>query len=155
MRNSENGKILKTKSPSKEKGAGSEKLEMRREAREKLPPFPEPKPGEDISTGQLTEESLETEATDEGIESADLEEICGTIWVCLYQIGGLIRKDFEPLTDGVRKLLEPPSARLAKKYHVEKMMNDEIMLAGILGVDVTKRLLKKPKAKPKEEVKKK
>jgi len=146
MRNSENGKILKTKSPSKEKGAGSEKLEMRREAREKLPPFPEPKPGEDISTGSPMEEDLPTEE----IQPVDLEEICGNIWVCLYQLGGLIRKDFKPLSSTEKKLLAPPSARLAVKYHIETYMNDEIMLAGLLGVSITGRLIT---SKPKEEKK--
>lgn len=140
MKNLENGKITKTKNPLKEKGGGKEKLEMRKEAREKLPPFPEPKPGEDILTGSSMEEDLPSD----DIQPVDLEEICGNIWVCLYQIGGLLKKDFKPLSSSVRKLLEPPSARLAKKYHIENAMSDELLLAGILGVDITGRFLKKP-----------
>jgi len=147
MKNQENGKILKTKSPSKNKGGGSEKLEMRKEAREKLPPFPEPKPGEDISSGGLTDEGGE-EAIDD-IQPVDLEKICGDIWVLFYQLGGILKKGFEPLALDTRKLLEPVSARLAKKYHVESYMKDEVMLAGILGIDISKRFLKKPKEEKK------
>ena len=145
MKKEDNGKILKTKPPKGEKSATSEKLELRKEARKKLPPFPEPKPGEDISSGSPMEEDLPSD----DIQPVDLEEICGNIWVCLYQIGSLLKKDFEPLTPTVKKLLAPPYARLAKKYHVEKMMSDELMLAGILGVDITGRLLKKPKEEKK------
>ena len=141
-----NGEILKTKPPKGEKSATSEKLEMRKEARKNLPGFPEPKKGEDISNGLSTEENLQSP---DDIQPVDLEEICGNIWVCVYQIGALLKKDFEPLTPTVKKLLAPPSARLAKKYHVEKMMSDELMLAGILGVDITGRFLKKPKEEKK------
>lgn len=120
-----------------------EKLEQRKEAREKLPPFPEPKPGEDISTGSPMEEAEEKVGD---YEVVDLEETCGNLWVVLYQLGGILKKGFEPLTPDVKNLLAPPTARLAKKYHVETYMKDELMLAGILGIDLSKRLLKKPKA---------
>jgi len=147
MKKEENNEVLKTRPPKGEKAASSEKLEMRREARKNLPGFPKPKPGEDISSGGAIDE-VEEEAIDE-IQPVDLEEICGNIWVCLYQLGGLLKKDFKPLSSTEKKLLAPPSARLAKKYKVEKAMNDEVMLLGILGVSITGRLIKTPKEEKK------
>ena len=147
MKKEENGEILKTKPPKGEKSATSEKLEMRKKAREKLPSFPEPKPGEDISSGGAIEEGGDAPVDD--IQPVDLEKICGDIWVLLYKLGGVLKKDFEPLTPDVKKILSPVSARLAEKYHVESYMKDEVMLAGILGIDLTTRLMKKPKEEKK------
>ena len=111
-------------------------------AREKKPPYPYPiEEKEDISTGSQTEENEKEEK-----HSLDLEEICGNLWVVLYQLGGVLRKGFEPLTDNVKNLLAPPSARCAVKYHVESYMKDEFLILGILGIDISKRLMaKKPK----------
>jgi len=148
MKKEENGEILKTKPPKGEKSATSEKLEMRKEARKKLPGFPEPKPGEDISSGGLTDEGGDAPIDDE-IQPVDLEEICGDLWTCLYQLGGVLRKGFEPISASEKKLLSPVSARLAQKYHIESYMKDEVMLAGILGVSLSKRLLKKPEEEKK------
>lgn len=117
---------------------------------EKKPPFPflvEEK--EDSSTGSQTEEK--TEETD----SLELEKICGNLWFVLYQLGGILKKGFEPLTDDVKNLLAPPSARMAVKYHVQDYMKDEFLLLGILGIDISKRLIKKkPKEKEEEWTKK-
>jgi len=147
MKKEEKEQVLKTKPPKGEKAETSEKLEMRKEKRKNLPGFPKPKPGEDILNGGAIDD-IEEEATDD-IQPVDLEKICGDIWVLLYKLGGVLKKDFEPLTPDVKKLLSPVSARLAEKYHVESYMKDEVMLAGILGIDLTTRLMKKPKEEKK------
>ena len=147
MKKEEKEQVLKTKPPKGEKAETSEKLEMRKEKRKNLPGFPKPKPGEDISSGGLTEEGGD-ESTDD-IQPVDLEEICGDLWTCLYQLGGVLRKGFEPISASEKKLLSPVSARLAQKYHIESYMKDEVMLAGILGVSLSKRLLKKPEEEKK------
>lgn len=79
------------------------------------------------------------------IDSLELEEICGNLWVVLYQLGGILKKGFEPLTDNVKKLLEPPTARIAVKHHFETYMKDEFLLLGILGIDISRRLMVKKK----------
>lgn len=114
---------------------------------EKKAPFPyppEPEEKEDISTGSPTEEKKEE------TDSLGLEEICGNLLVLLYQLWGIAQKGIEPLTENTKNLASPPMARLAVKYHVGDKINDEIMLAGILGVDVTKRLIELNKKKKKE-----
>ena len=118
---------------------------------EKKPPYPFPiEEKEDSSIGSQTEEKEAEE--EEG--SLYLEEICGNLWVILYQLGGILKKGFEPLSNDTKKLLEPPSARLAKKYHAETLMKDEFLLLGILGIDISRRLMvKKPKEAKKEEKK--
>jgi len=108
---------------------------------EKKPPWKFPIEEEDSSTGSQTEEKAEE------TDSLELEEICGNLWVVLYQLGGILRKGFTPLTEGTKKLLSPPTARCAKKYHVESYMKDELLILGILGVDISARLIRK---KPKE-----
>lgn len=122
---------------------------------EKKPPwkFPLENIREDTSTGSQTEEK--TEEKTEETDSLELEEICGNLWFVLYQLGGILKKGFEPLTDDVKNLLAPPSARMAVKYHVQDYMKDEFLLLGILGIDISKRLIrKKPKEKEEEWTKK-
>ena len=99
-------------------------------------------------TGSQTEENQK-----EKIDSFELEEICGNLWVVLYQLGGILKKGFEPLTNDTKNLLSPPSARIAKKIHIENYLSDEVLILGILGIDISKRLIKK-KPKEKEEEKK-
>ena len=98
--------------------------------------------------GSLTEENEKEE-----IQSPDLEEICGNLWFILYQLGGILKKGFEPLTENVKKLLSPPSARIVVKYNVGSYMKDEFLLLGILGIDISKRLMVKKK-EDKKDVKK-
>jgi len=120
-------------------------------AREKKPPYPFPiEEKEDSSTGSQTEENEKEE-----IQSLDLEEICGNLWVVLYQLGGILRKGFEPLTEDVKNLLSPPTARCAVRYHVQDLMKDEFLILGILGIDISKRLIVKKPKKPVEDLKEK
>lgn len=119
---------------------------------EKKPPFPFAPEEEPSSTGSLTAEKVEEK---EGVDSFELEEICGNLWVCLYQLGGMLKKGFEPLTEDVKNLLAPPSARMALKYKVQEYMKDEVLLLGILGIDISKRLLIKKPKKPVEDSKEK
>ena len=111
---------------------------------EKKPPFPFP-PEEEKALTTSSKESSPPGSEEEETDSQYLEEICGNLWYVLYQLGGILRKGFEPLTNNVRKLLEPPSARMAVKYHVETYMKDEFLLLGILGIDISKRLMVKKK----------
>ena len=113
------------------------KVSKGREKKEKWP-FPVEK--EDFSTGPLTEEPEQGK-----INSFELEEICGNLWVVLYQLGGVLKKGFEPLTDNEKNLLSLPSARIAVKYHVQDYMKDEFLLLGILGISISKRLIVKKK----------
>ena len=108
-----------------------------------LPEFP-PEEG-DISTGSPMEES------EEKISSPELEEICGNIMVVLFQIWGIIQKGIEPLKESEKKLISPSMARLAVKYHVDEVMNDEIMFLGILGFSVSKRVLEQKKKAKKDD----
>ena len=89
----------------------------------------------------------------EETEAIGLEEVCGNILFVAYQVWGIAQKGIEPLTEDTKNLASPPMARLARKYHLEDKMNDEIMLAGILGVDITKRIIVLNKKKKKEEKK--
>lgn len=107
---------------------------------EKKPPFPFP-PEEEVSLKESSLPGSEEEETS-GLE---LEEICGNLWIVLYQLGGILKKGFEPLTDDVRNLLAPPSARIAKKIHIENYLSDEVLILGVLGIDVSKRLMVKKK----------
>ena len=90
-------------------------------------------------------ETSKDTAGEEETSSLELEEICGNLWVVLYQLGGLLRKGFEPLTNDVKKLLSPPTARIALKYQIQDYMKDEFLLLGILGIDISKRLMVKKK----------
>ena len=81
----------------------------------------------------------------ERIDSLELEGICGNLWVLLYQLGGVLKKGFEPLTNDVKNLLSPPTARCAIKHHVQDYMKDEFFILGILGIDVSRRLMVKKK----------
>ena len=105
---------------------------------EKKPPFKELLPPE-----EKDEPSMKSSEESCPPGSIDLEEICGNLWVVLYQLGGILKKGFEPLTDPVKKLLAPPTARCAIKYDVQTYMKDEFLLLGILGVDISRRLMKK------------
>ena len=113
---------------------------------EKKPPFPFPiEEEEDSSTGSQTEEKTEETEAEEGWQA--LEEICGNFLVVLYQLWGIAQKGIEPLTENTKNLASPPMARLAVKHNLDDKINDEIMLAGILGVDVTKRIIELNKKK--------
>jgi len=93
----------------------------------------------------MSSEPEEEEKEPGQITAIELEEICGNLWVVLYQLGGILKKGFEPLTDNERKLYSPVSARLAIKYHVQDYMKDEFLLAGLLGISLSKRLIVRKK----------
>lgn len=100
---------------------------------EELLPKPEgassESPGGEEESGQIT--------------AIELEEVCGNLWVVLYQLGGILKKGFEPLTENEKKLYSPVSARLAVKYHVQDYMKDEFLLLGLFGISISKRLIVK------------
>lgn len=112
---------------------------------EEKPPFPFEPEKEETTKEESSTEPSPPGSEEEEADSQYLEEICGNLWFVLYQLGGILKKGFEPLTDDVRKLLEPPSARMAVKYHVETFLKDEFLLLGILGIDISKRLMVKKK----------
>lgn len=116
----------------------------------------EPEEKEDFSTGSPIQGTKTEEKEAEEEDSLYLEEICGNLWAVLYQLGGILKKGFEPLTEDTKNLLAPPSARIALKYHVETYMKDEFLLLGILGIDISRRLIvKKKEDKDSEEVERK
>ncbi|MBA7497094.1 hypothetical protein ES702_07703 [subsurface metagenome] len=110
---------------------------------EKKPPFKEllPPPEEKESSASPGGEEEEPGK----LEAPELEEICGNLWVLLYQLGGVLKKGFEPITNDVKKLLSPPTARMAVKYEVQDYMKDEFFILGVLGIDISKRLMVKKK----------
>ena len=114
-----------------------------RPTKEKKPPWKYPIEPEEKKAEELSESP--GGKNEEKISSLELEKICGDLWVILYQLGGILKKGFEPLTDDVKKLISPPSARMAVKYHVQDYMKDEFLLLGILGIDISKRLMVKKK----------
>lgn len=92
-------------------------------------------------SGPTTSKPQEEEIESGQITSLELEEVCGNLWVVLYQLGGILKKGFEPLTDNEKKLYAPVTSRLAVKYHVADYMKDEFLLAGFLGISISKRLI--------------
>jgi len=136
----------------KQKPESNESLEKKKtqiskldKGTEKKPKFSELLPPEekDLPSTESLDESSPLGSEDERITSIELEEICGNLWVVLYQLGGVLKKGFEPLTDNVKKLLSPPTARCAVRYHVQDYMKDEFLILGILGIDISKRLMVK------------
>ena len=108
---------------------------------EKKAPFPYPIEPEEKEEASSPPGGIGVEKE----RSVELEEICGNLWVVFYQLCGILKKGFEPLTDDVKKLISPPSARCAVKYHVQDYMKDEFLLLGILGIDISRRLMVKKK----------
>ncbi len=111
---------------------------------EKKPKFPYPLEEESPLT-ESSKKSSPPGSEEKETDSLYLEEICGNLWFVLYQLGGILKKGFEPLTEDVKKLLSPPTARMAVHYHVERYMKDELLILGILGIDISKRLMAKKK----------
>lgn len=112
---------------------------------ERKPPFKDLLPPEEESPSiESSKQSSPPGSTENGgVTSLELQEICGNLWVVLYQLGGVLKKGFEPITENTKKLLAPPTARCAVKYDVQSYMKDEFLILGILGVDISRRLLKK------------
>ena len=103
---------------------------------EKKPKFQEllPKEGESPSGHVTSTEPPEEESVPGQITASELEFVCGNLWVVLYQLAGILKKGFEPLTENERKLYAPVTSRLAVKYHVADYMKDEYLLLGLMGI---------------------
>lgn len=112
---------------------------------EKKPQFPFPIEKEEKTPEESSTKSFPPGSEEGKLDSLELEEICGNLWVVLYQLGGILKKGFEPLTDDTKNLLSPPTARMAIRYHVQDYMKDEFLILGILGIDISKRLMVKKK----------
>jgi len=90
-------------------------------------------------------EPPEEESVPGQITASELEFVCGNLWVVLYQLAGILKKGFEPLTENERKLYAPVTSRLAVKYHVADYMKDEYLLLGLMGISFSKRLIARKK----------
>lgn len=120
--------------PEKEKITGSRFLDGGKE-KDNLPPFP--------GADQKDFSPLNGNETD----LSSIEEICRDLVSIPFEVWSLIRPGVPPLTEGEKKLIGKPLARVFVKYDVAKFLKDEFLLIAALGFSVMKRIRVKPDVK--------
>jgi len=117
------------KNPQEKTVKNPEKLEKKTD----LPEFPEEKE----SPSEKPEDSIP------GISDEDHEEyiteVCKDLICIPFEIWHVLNPKVNPLSDLEKKHISKPLAKVAMKYHVDRLMKEEIMLFTFLGFAILQR----------------